>query len=125
MLGRHLYLLLSFLYFSDGWNTRQDVVKDQGGVARGSFSIQLASPPYEPFAKHYQSLHPRTNIVNPWFEEFWEHKFNCTLDYNSTSTDKKACTGNEIDSLTHTLTRTHPCTSVRSPTSLQHERRRL
>ena len=79
---------------SDGWNTRQDVVMYQEDVARGGFSIQLASPPYEPFEQHYLSLKPDVNLVNPWFKEFWQHKFHC--NYNtSNSKYKQPCTGTQ------------------------------
>lgn len=81
--------LIYSAFFSDGWNTRQDVVAGQEEAARGSLSVQLSSPVYQPFKEHYLSLDPENHTINPWFSEFWESKFNCSF---STDTQRQ-CTG--------------------------------
>ena len=82
----HFHLSFS----SDGWNTRQDVVFGHEDAARGSLSIQLSSPAYKPFEKHYLSLDPDNHTINPWFAEFWESKFNCSCN---SSYNHKQCSG--------------------------------
>lgn len=47
--------------------------------ALGSFSVRIYSPYVHEFDEYYFNLHPENNTRNPWFREFWEHKFNCTL----------------------------------------------
>ena len=86
----HFHLSFS----SDGWNTRQDVVFGQEDAARGSLSIQLSSPAYKPFEKHYLSLDPDNHTTNPWFTEFWESKFNCSFSsYNHNQCSGKVDVG--------------------------------
>jgi len=77
-------------YSSDGWNTRSDVVEGIEDAARGSFSITLKSDPYPSFEDHYLSLKPATNSNNPWFNELWQHKFNCSFNAAAGS---RLCTG--------------------------------
>ena len=38
-------------------------------------------------------MNPKTNTRNPWFNEFWETQFNCTLTPKVNS--KNLCTGDE------------------------------
>ncbi len=76
----HLDLSVSVLcIFSDGWADRPDVVEDIEKQALGGMSIKLYSPPIANFNAYYQSLKPRTNTRNPWFDEFWQEKFGCYL----------------------------------------------
>ncbi len=35
------------------------------------------------FAQHFKSLTPWNNEDNPWFKQFWEYSFNCTLPSSS------------------------------------------
>lgn len=103
MTGRFMYI------GSDGWADRDEVVKDVEEEAQGSISIRIHSPYNREFDDHYFSLSPFNNTRNPWFAEFWQHKFNCEL-LNITTDDKswtavttesplnkkkKPCTGNE------------------------------
>jgi len=83
-------IVLLLLRCSDGWNTRQDVVENQEEGAKGSFSVQLASPSYKPFESHYLSLKPTSNTMNPWFREFWEDRFKCSFKRKPGTTP---CTG--------------------------------
>ncbi|KAJ3602050.1 hypothetical protein NHX12_029810, partial [Muraenolepis orangiensis] len=39
----------------------------------------LASYPIREFEDYFTKLNPYTNTRNPWFKEFWEHKFGCSL----------------------------------------------
>lgn len=41
-------------------------------------------------------MNPKTNTRNPWFEEFWEEQFNCTINrIQSSNLNKRVCTGDE------------------------------
>lgn len=48
-------------------------------AAEGAFTIELASYPIREFADYFTKLNPYTNTRNPWFREFWEHRFDCSL----------------------------------------------
>ncbi|XP_055551060.1 metabotropic glutamate receptor 5-like [Wyeomyia smithii] len=91
---------------SDGWADRADVVQNYERQALGSISIRIHSPYVKSFDNYYFSLNPFTNKRNPWFQEFWETKFNCRLPVNEATLNdglqqgfaseaKSVCTGNE------------------------------
>ncbi|XP_059166231.1 metabotropic glutamate receptor 5-like [Physella acuta] len=77
---------------SDGWGNRRDVVKDLDTAAAGYISMKLYSPPLMNFDEHYSKLTP-DNPKNPWFHEFWESRFNCSLDDDGDR--PRICTRNE------------------------------
>ncbi|KAG7280590.1 hypothetical protein CRUP_028316 [Coryphaenoides rupestris] len=60
---------------SDGWGAQESV---RGGGGR-AFTLELASYPIREFEDYFTKLNPYTNTRNPWFKEFWEHKFGCSL----------------------------------------------
>ncbi|XP_031783306.1 metabotropic glutamate receptor 1 isoform X1 [Nasonia vitripennis] len=68
---------------SDGWADRDDVVHDLESEAWGSLSIRIHSPYVAEFDNYYLSLHPYNNTRNPWFNEFWQFNFNCSLPVES------------------------------------------
>ena len=43
----------------------------------------------EEFDRHFESLNPLNNVDNPWFGEYWEKVFNCSL--YPPATGKKQC----------------------------------
>ncbi|KAB7507758.1 Extracellular calcium-sensing receptor, partial [Armadillidium nasatum] len=94
----------------DGWADRSDVVVGLEEAAIGGLSVRIQSNYVTGFDEYYFSLRPDTNTRNPWFKEFWEHRFNCTLrnendTYMNSSLDPTEtkrppdgtpyCTGNE------------------------------
>ncbi|VDD80304.1 unnamed protein product [Mesocestoides corti] len=90
---------------TDGWSDRLDVLgpvvnakteeRAYSRLALGSFSIKLHSPKVEGFDEYFTSLTPDTHHnVNPWFTEFWEQKFDCTIR-NTGDGKRKQCTGQE------------------------------
>uniref|UniRef100_A0A2C9KFI2 G-protein coupled receptors family 3 profile domain-containing protein n=1 Tax=Biomphalaria glabrata TaxID=6526 RepID=A0A2C9KFI2_BIOGL len=79
---------------SDGWGNRPDVVDQLESAAAGSVSFMFYSPPLPDFDPHYASLTAH-NPRNPWFREFWEFKFNCSLNTPDSEYYAKNCTGNE------------------------------
>ena len=63
---------------SDGWG--EVIPSKVHEIAHGSLSIVHNSFKSDKFDKYFQSLHPLNNSGNPWFDEYWESVFNCTLD---------------------------------------------
>lgn len=71
---------VSFIWVaSDGWGAQESVVRGSESVADGAFTIELASYPVHKFAEYFTILHPKNNNRNPWFREFWEDHFKCSL----------------------------------------------
>lgn len=82
---------------SDGWADRYDVTDGYQREAVGGITIKLQSPDVKWFDDYYLQLRPETNHRNPWFQEFWQHRFQCQLEgspqqnykYNKTCTSKQ------------------------------------
>ncbi|XP_036349549.2 metabotropic glutamate receptor 3 isoform X2 [Ochotona princeps] len=64
---------------SDGWGAQESIVKGSEHVADGAITLELASQPVRQFDRYFQSLTPYNNHRNPWFRDFWEQKFQCSL----------------------------------------------
>uniref|UniRef100_A0A8C1CDX4 Metabotropic glutamate receptor 2 n=1 Tax=Cyprinus carpio carpio TaxID=630221 RepID=A0A8C1CDX4_CYPCA len=71
---------VSFIWVaSDGWGAQESVVRGSESVADGAFTIELASYPIPEFTTYFTNLNPYNNTRNPWFREFWENHFQCSL----------------------------------------------
>ncbi|RWS26412.1 metabotropic glutamate receptor 1-like protein 2 [Leptotrombidium deliense] len=70
---------------SDGWSDRPDVVEGFEHEAVGGISVRIDSPYVQEFDSYYFNLNPENNTRNPWFQEFWEFKFNCSLPLKTRS----------------------------------------
>ncbi|KAM9246849.1 metabotropic glutamate receptor 5 isoform 1-T1 [Leptosomus discolor] len=97
MAMRRLGLAGEFLLLgSDGWADRYDVTEGYQREAVGGITIKLQSPDVKWFDDYYLELRPETNHRNPWFQEFWQHRFQCRLEgfpqenpkYNKTCTSQ-------------------------------------
>ncbi|XP_028656246.1 metabotropic glutamate receptor 5b isoform X1 [Erpetoichthys calabaricus] len=64
---------------SDGWADRYDVTEGFQREAIGGITIKLQSADVKWFDDYYLRLRPETNLRNPWFPEFWQHRFQCRL----------------------------------------------
>ena len=62
---------------SDAWGDQ--IPARLYSVARGSLSVIPRSLLSSKFDTYFQSLHPLNYSANPWFNEYWESVFNCTL----------------------------------------------
>lgn len=82
-------------YYSDGWSDRHDVTEAYEQEALGGISIRIHSSYDHSFDPYYFSLKPHKNNRNPWFTEFWEYRFNCSLPNGSGQYGhyNKSCTG--------------------------------
>ncbi|GFT22423.1 metabotropic glutamate receptor 1 [Trichonephila clavipes] len=78
----------------DGWSDRNDVTEEYEKEALGGISIRIHSTYDRSFDPYYFSLKPHNNSRNPWFREFWEYRFNCSLP-NGSGKYNKTCSGHE------------------------------
>ncbi|TKS82961.1 Metabotropic glutamate receptor 5 [Collichthys lucidus] len=62
---------------SDGWADRYDVTDGYQKEAAGGITIKLKSAYVTWFDDYYLNLKPDANQRNPWFSEFWQHRFQC------------------------------------------------
>lgn len=66
---------------SDAWG---DQLPDYlHSIAQGMLSVIPVAKQSTEFDDYFQSLHPTTNYDNPFFAEYWETFFNCSLDNSS------------------------------------------
>lgn len=95
-----VYLSLSppqpLISFSDGWADRDEVIEGYEVEANGGITIKLQSPEVRSFDDYFLKLRLDTNTRNPWFPEFWQHRFQCRLPGHLLENPnfKKICTGN-------------------------------
>ena len=61
----------------DAWGDR--VPEDLYETAQGMLGVIPRSYLSDEFDRYFQSLRPLTNSTNPWFDEYWETFFNCSL----------------------------------------------
>ncbi|XP_078618482.1 metabotropic glutamate receptor 1-like [Branchiostoma floridae x Branchiostoma japonicum] len=81
---------------SDGWADRKELTAVNPREAAGSITIKPWSPQVESFDEYYQNLNPWNNARNPWFQEFWQWKFDCRIvGHAMEKTFGDICTGNE------------------------------
>ncbi|NWI30124.1 GRM1 protein, partial [Sula dactylatra] len=83
--------------FSDGWADRDEVIEGYEPEANGGITIKLQSPEVLSFDDYYLKLRLDTNTRNPWFPEFWQHRFQCRIPGHPLENPnfQKNCTGNE------------------------------
>ncbi|XP_023664733.2 metabotropic glutamate receptor 3-like isoform X1 [Paramormyrops kingsleyae] len=73
-------LAVSFTWIaSDGWGAQESIVKGHEIAAEGAITLELAAHPVEEFSRYFQYLDPGKNRRNPWYKDFWEQKFQCSL----------------------------------------------
>lgn len=102
----------SFLFSSDGWADRDEVIEGYEVEANGGITIKLQSPEVRSFDDYFLKLRLDTNTRNPWFPEFWQHRFQCRLPGHLLENPnfKRICTGNSCS-------QNHNCKVWLSPTT--------
>nr|XP_033791519.1 metabotropic glutamate receptor 1 [Geotrypetes seraphini] len=82
---------------SDGWADRDEVIEGFEAEANGGITIKLQSAEVMSFNNYFLKLRLDTNARNPWFSEFWQHRFQCRLPGypHENRNFKKICKGNE------------------------------
>uniref|UniRef100_A0AAQ6IFZ1 Metabotropic glutamate receptor 5 n=1 Tax=Anabas testudineus TaxID=64144 RepID=A0AAQ6IFZ1_ANATE len=73
---------------SDGWADRYDVTDGFVKEAAGGITIKLQSADVKWFDEYYLKLRPENNFRNPWFPEFWQHRFHCRLKGHAQESNK-------------------------------------
>uniref|UniRef100_A0A6Q2YXP2 Metabotropic glutamate receptor 5 n=1 Tax=Esox lucius TaxID=8010 RepID=A0A6Q2YXP2_ESOLU len=84
---------------SDGWANRYDVTDGYVREAAGGITIKLQSAIVKWFDEYYLKLRPENNLRNPWFPEFWQHRFHCRLKGHPQESPKYNRTCNKRESL--------------------------
>ncbi|XP_056137130.1 metabotropic glutamate receptor 3 [Lampris incognitus] len=70
----------SFIWVaSDGWGAQESIIKGNEVTAEGAITLELAANPLPEFNRYFLSLDPFKNHRNPWYREFWEQRFQCSL----------------------------------------------
>uniref|UniRef100_A0A8C5ENV1 G-protein coupled receptors family 3 profile domain-containing protein n=1 Tax=Gouania willdenowi TaxID=441366 RepID=A0A8C5ENV1_GOUWI len=82
---------------SDGWADRYDVTDGYVREAAGGITIKLQSADVKWFDEYYLKLRPENNLRNPWFPEFWQHRFHCRLKGHPQESSKynRTCSNRE------------------------------
>ncbi|XP_033636095.1 metabotropic glutamate receptor 1-like [Asterias rubens] len=93
----------TFLFIgSDGWANRYEIIREVQHEAIGGITIKPKTSYINDFDSYYFSLRPENHSKNPWFREFWQHRFQCQLPKGNVSEPRdddqkyaRNCTGNE------------------------------
>nr|XP_055028859.1 metabotropic glutamate receptor 1b isoform X2 [Misgurnus anguillicaudatus] len=64
---------------SDGWADRDEVVEGYEQEAVGGITMKLQTEEVTSFNDYFLKLRLNSNTRNPWFAEFWQHRFQCRL----------------------------------------------
>ena len=64
---------------SDGWGKQEGLVQGVEEVAEGAITVELTSRHIPAFDAYMASLTPENNRRNPWFREYWQAFFDCSL----------------------------------------------
>lgn len=75
---------------SDGWG---NVVWLKGleDTAANVITISPKSVQVKSFEEYFMKLHPKTNTRNPWFTEYWEKHFDCSLKGTNATVSPRKC----------------------------------
>ncbi|KAG7226023.1 hypothetical protein INR49_018633, partial [Caranx melampygus] len=87
------------MFCSDGWADRYDVTDGYVREASGGITIKLQSADVKWFDDYYLKLRPENNHRNPWFPEFWQHRFHCRLKGHPQESSKYNRTCSKRESL--------------------------
>ena len=84
---------------SNGWSNRIDVTEGKEEVADGSLTVNHLEGEVPRFEKHFLNLKPTDidNMLNPWFEEFWEAVMDCNIPETkqNTANELRTCRSDE------------------------------
>lgn len=83
---------------SDSWG--DNLPDEYRPLARGMLSTVPQSDFVRQFDGYFTSLHPLNHTANPWFAEYWEDVFDCSLNLSSSPSSLPPCdVDNQIISL--------------------------
>ncbi|KAL2082240.1 hypothetical protein ACEWY4_022058 [Coilia grayii] len=98
MAMRRLGVATEFLVIgSDGWADRSEVVEGYEQEAEGGITLKLQTEEVQSFNDYFLQLRLHSNKRNPWFPEFWQHRFQCRIPGHPQENlnFQRICTGNE------------------------------
>lgn len=76
---------------SDYWGTRTKPIEGLEKYAEGAITVSLTEANFSEFKAYFTSLKPENRSkINPWFKEYWELQFNCSLEINKSTCRKDA-----------------------------------
>uniref|UniRef100_A0A3B5MU00 Metabotropic glutamate receptor 3 n=1 Tax=Xiphophorus couchianus TaxID=32473 RepID=A0A3B5MU00_9TELE len=94
----------SFIFVaSDGWGAQESIVKGNEITAEGAITLELAANPIPDFNRYFLSLDPVRNHRNPWFRDFWEQRFQCSLGRYFEPESKIMFVVNAVYAMAHAL----------------------
>ncbi|XP_014471734.1 PREDICTED: metabotropic glutamate receptor isoform X2 [Dinoponera quadriceps] len=96
---------------SDGWGRQSKLVEGLEEEAEGAITVELQSKNIPDFDEYMESLTPENNRRNPWFGEYWEEVFGCTLKKNLFAIER----GSHQQSITgrgNSANQSHGCSSA-------------
>ncbi|XP_064620109.1 uncharacterized protein LOC135483289 [Lineus longissimus] len=67
---------------SEGWGNDPTVIKGAESFLDGTVTFNLESAPVKDFDKYLKTKFPNSYTRNPWFSEYYEKVFQCTLPGN-------------------------------------------
>ncbi|XP_006820959.1 metabotropic glutamate receptor 3-like [Saccoglossus kowalevskii] len=68
---------------SDGWGKQELPVINNEEVAEGAITLELQALRVDSFDEYFLKLNPWGNSRNPWFVEYWEQIFKCSIGIDS------------------------------------------
>ncbi|XP_057330958.1 metabotropic glutamate receptor isoform X1 [Microplitis mediator] len=96
---------------SDGWGRQNKLVEGIEDEAEGAITVELQSKTIPSFDDYMQALTPQINKRNPWFGEYWEDVFDCTLPKNPPVIIKKYNNNNSSSSNNYNSKNLNICSS--------------
>ncbi|XP_075558684.1 metabotropic glutamate receptor-like [Dermacentor variabilis] len=76
---------------SDGWGTQAQIVEGLEDQAEGAITIELDSRVIPEYDAYMKNLTVDNNKRNPWFREYWEDVFQCSVEPSQQNNTSVAC----------------------------------
>lgn len=91
------HVMFNLFYWSDGWADRDEVVEGYEQEADSGITMKLQTEEVQSFNDYFLKLRLDTNTRNPWFAEFWQHRFQCRIPGHPQENQnyQKICTGKQ------------------------------
>ncbi|XP_056455071.1 LOW QUALITY PROTEIN: metabotropic glutamate receptor 3 [Gadus chalcogrammus] len=92
----------SFIWVaSDGWGAQESIVKGNELTAEGAITLELSANPVPEFNRYFLGLDPGVNRRNPWYREFWEQRFQCSLGVGGGGGGRAGVVGSDPETRRH------------------------
>ncbi|KAM7310735.1 metabotropic glutamate receptor 3 isoform X3 [Ixodes scapularis] len=64
---------------SDAWSGLESVAQGHEEIVEGAITVSPMVQSLQGFDQYFNQLTPDNNVLDPWFPEYWEEKFQCRL----------------------------------------------